>query len=222
MTINARGKNHTPNGLEDEFSNLWFDDLVQAQAICALFLLESNQGFDRCLLRSSLINCELMKESPSPLSRLLERGLFEPDHEEGQMAGQRQAKYAATVGTQLLSKIHVLHEKITHLDRRQDHPVDRLEECIDFVRDASDHVGRVVDELNSRIDAQDVQIEQLANMVNDLVGKESQAKEIKEYKTTQECHRKVINTLTAKLIALGESVEEVQKKAFPKVRGKDF
>ena len=108
------------------------------------------------------------------------------------------------------------------LDRCQDHPINHLEEHI-FIGDASNRVGRVIDELNCCIDAQDVQIDQLANMVNDLVGKvESQAKEIKEYKTTQECHRKVINTLTAKLIALEETVEDVQKKAFPKVRGKDF
>ena len=139
------------------------------------------------------------------------------------MAGQQQAKYAAVVGTQLLSKIHVLHKKMLCLDHRQDHPIDRLEERIDFMGDASDCIGRVVDELNGRIDAQDVQIEQLANMVNDLIRKvERQAKEIKEYKTTQECHRKVINTLTTKLIALEESIEDVQKKAFPKVRGKDF
>ena len=112
---------------------------------------------------------------------------------------------------------------MVRLDHHQDHPIDRLEERIDFVGDTSDCVGRVVDELNGRIDIQDVQIEQLANMVNDLVGKvESQAKEIKEYKSTQECHHKVINTLTAKLIALEESIEDVQKKAFPKVRGKDF
>ena len=129
----------------------------------------------------------------------------------------------AVIGTQLLSKIHVLHEKMVRLDHRQDHPISCLEERIDFVGDTSNRVGRVVDELNGRIDAQDVQIDQLANMVNNLVGKvESQAKEIKEYKSTQECHRKVINTLTTKLIALGESVEDVQKKAFPKVRGKDF
>ena len=47
VTINARGKDRTPNGLGDEFSNLWFDDLVQAQAIQASFPLESNHGFDR-------------------------------------------------------------------------------------------------------------------------------------------------------------------------------
>ena len=139
------------------------------------------------------------------------------------MAGQRQAKYVATVGTQLLSKIHVLHEKVIRLDRHQDHPINHLEERVDFVGDTSNRVGRVIDELNGCIDAQDIQINQLANMVNDLVGKvESQAKEIKEYKSTQECHCKVINTLTTKLIALEESIEDVQKKAFPKVRGKDF
>ena len=47
VTINARGKDHSPNGLGNDFSNLWFDDLVQAQAIQASFLLESNHGFDR-------------------------------------------------------------------------------------------------------------------------------------------------------------------------------
>ena len=220
VTINARGKDRTPNGLGDEFSDLWFDDLVQAQAIRASFLLESNHGFDRRLLRSSLIDCELTKESSSPLSRLLEQGLFEPERGEGQMAGQRQAKYAASVGTQLLAKIHVLHEKMIRLDQRQDHPIDRLDECVDFVGEATDRVGRVVDELNHRIDAQDIQIEQLANMVNDLVGMvESQSKEIKQLKSNQETQHKVLNNLTAKFITLEECVEDIQKKAFPKVSG---
>ena len=57
------------------------------------------------------------------------------------MAGQRQAKYAATVGTQLLAKIHMLHEKMIRLDQCQDHPIDCLDEHIDFVRNATDHVG---------------------------------------------------------------------------------
>ena len=47
MTINARGKDYSPNGLGNNFSDLWFDDLVQAQAGWASFLLESNHGFDR-------------------------------------------------------------------------------------------------------------------------------------------------------------------------------
>ena len=141
VTINARGKDCTPNGLGDEFSDLWFDNLIQAQAIRALFLLESNHGFDRCLLRSSLIDCELTKESSSPLSRLLERGLFEPERGEGQIAGQRQAKYAAAVGTQLLAKVHMLHKKIIRLDQCQDHPIDHLDECINFVGNATDRIG---------------------------------------------------------------------------------
>jgi hypothetical protein len=37
----------------------------------------------------------------SPLSQLLERGLFEPEQGEGQMWGQRNSKYAAAIGTQL-------------------------------------------------------------------------------------------------------------------------
>jgi hypothetical protein len=70
----------------------------------------------------------------------------------------------------------------------------------------------------SEIDAQDIQIKQLANMVNNLVGKtENQANEIKGLKCNWEEHRKVINTLTAKMIALEQCVEDVQKKAFPKV-----
>jgi hypothetical protein len=135
------------------------------------------------------------------------------------MWGQRNSKYAAAVGTQLLAKIHVLDNKIGRVDRRQNHPVDRLEERLDFVGDASDRVGQVVDELNHRIDVQDVQIQQLANMVNDLVGKvENQANEIKGLKRGKEEHRKVINNLTAKLIAVEECLEDVQKKAFPRVR----
>jgi hypothetical protein len=135
------------------------------------------------------------------------------------MWGQRNSKYAAAVGTQLLAKIHVLDDKIGRVDRQQNHPVDRLEEHLDFIGDASDRVGQVVDELNHRIDVQDVQIQQLANMVNDLVGKvENQANEIKGLKRGKEEHRKVINNLTAKLIAVEECLEDVQKKAFPRVR----
>jgi methyl-accepting chemotaxis protein len=97
--------------------------------------------------------------------------------------GQRNSKYAAAIGTQLLAKIHVLDNKIGHVDCTQNHPVDRLDEYIDFVREATDRVGKVVDELNSHIDIQDVQINQLANMVNDLVRKvEEQAKAIKVLK----------------------------------------
>ena len=139
------------------------------------------------------------------------------------MARQRQAKYSVTVGTQLLAKIHILHKKMIHLDQHQDHPIDRLDEHIDFMGNAADRIGGVVDELNGRIDTQDVQIEQLANMVNDLIGTvESQAKEIKQLMSNQETQRKVLNRLTAKFIALEECVKDVQKKVFPKVRGKDF
>jgi hypothetical protein len=128
------------------------------------------------------------------LNSLLEQGLFEPEQGEGQMWGQRNSKYATAIGIQLLAKIHVLDNKIGRVDRTQNHPVDRLEERLDFVGDASDQVGKVVDELNGRIDCQDVQIQQLANMVNDLVGKvEGQAKAIKGLKESREEQRKVIN-----------------------------
>jgi hypothetical protein len=92
----------------DDFQDLWYDNLVQAQAIRALFLLESNAGFDRCLLCSSFFDDELTKRFSGSLSNLLERGLFEPEQGEGQMWGQRNSKYAAAIGTQLLAKIHML------------------------------------------------------------------------------------------------------------------
>ena len=134
------------------------------------------------------------------------------------MAGQWSTKYATAIGTQLLAKIHILLSKVDWLDCRQNHPIDHLDEHIDFVGEATDCVGKVVDELN-HIDAQDVQIDQLANIVNNLIGKaESQAKEIQDLKTGREEHCKVIIRFTAKLIALEECVEDVQKKAFPKVR----
>ena len=75
------------------------------------------------------------------------------------MAGQHQAKYAAAVRTQLLAKIHILHYKVVHLDQCQDHPIDCLDEHINFVGEVTDRVGKVVNELNNHIDAQDVQIE---------------------------------------------------------------
>jgi hypothetical protein len=151
----------------------------------------------------------------------MEQGLFEPEQGEGQMWGQRNSKFAAAMGIQLLAKIHCLESQLGDVSCCQNHPVDMLGECIDFISEASDHVGRVVDELNGRIDAQEVQIEQLANVVNNLVGKtEGQAKKIKELQSDCKGHCKVINTLTHKIIALEQCVEEVQKKAFPQVGGK--
>jgi uncharacterized coiled-coil protein SlyX len=135
------------------------------------------------------------------------------------MWGQRYSKYAAAVGTQLLAKIHMLDDKIGRVDCQQNHPMDHLEEHLDFIGDASDRVGKVVDELNNHIDSQDVQIEQLANMVNNLVGKvENQVNKIKGLKWGKEEHSKVINNLMAKLIAVEECLEDVQRKAFPRVR----
>jgi hypothetical protein len=46
VSINSGGKDHSPNRLGDDFSDLWFDGLVLVQAIQASFLLESNAGFD--------------------------------------------------------------------------------------------------------------------------------------------------------------------------------
>jgi hypothetical protein len=57
-------------------------------------------------------------------------------------------------------------------------------------------------------------------MVNDLVGKmEKQAKDIKVLKDGWEEHRKVINNLTAKVIALEQYTKDIQKKVFPQVGG---
>jgi hypothetical protein len=194
VTINGRGKDRSPKGLADDFQDLWYDDLVQAQAIRASFLLESNAGFDRCSPHSLGLGDNGLRRCPSSLSSLLERGLFEPEQGEGQKWGQRESKYTAAIGTQLLAKIYMLDNKIGRVNRQQNHLVDRLDERIDFIGDAADRVGKVVDELNGRIDCQDVQIQQLANMVNDLVGKvEGQAKEIMCLKESREEQRKVIN-----------------------------
>jgi hypothetical protein len=133
------------------------------------------------------------------------------------MWGQRNSKFAATMGMQLLAKIHCLESQLGNVNRRQNHPVDKLSKWINFIGDASDRVGGV-DELNSHIDAQEVQITQLANMVNNLVGKtEGQAKKIKELQSDCEGHQKVINTLTCKIILLEQCAEDLQKKAFPNV-----
>jgi hypothetical protein len=149
------------------------------------------------------------------LNHLLEQGLFEPKKGESQMWGQRSSCYAATVRSHLLAKIHHPESSLGDVDCSQSHPIDCLEEHMDFVGGTSNCIGRVVDELNNCIDAQDVQIDQLANMVNDLVGKtEGQSKEIKSLKAGREEHCKVINTLTAKVIALEQCVEDVQRKAF--------
>jgi chromosome segregation ATPase len=135
------------------------------------------------------------------------------------MWGQRNSKYTTAVGVQLLSKIHCLELQLRDVSRLQNHLVDRCNERIDFIGDATDCVGSVVDKLNDRINLQDIQIEQLANMVNDLVGKtQAQEKEIKNLKSDRESHHKVINTMTAKVIALEQCVEDIQK-VFPQVGG---
>jgi hypothetical protein len=65
------------------------------------------------------------------------------------MWGQQNSKYAATLGTQLLAKIHVLDNKIGCVNCQQNHPVNRLDEHIDFISDTLDHVGKMVNELNT-------------------------------------------------------------------------
>jgi uncharacterized coiled-coil DUF342 family protein len=132
------------------------------------------------------------------------------------MWGQRNSKYAATMGVQLLAKIHKLQSSIEDVDCKQNHPLDCLDEHVDFMGEASDKLVRFIDELNHHIDIQDIQIEQLANTVNELIGKvEGQAKEIKMLKENREEHCQVINILTAKVIALEECVEDVQKRLSP-------
>jgi hypothetical protein len=99
------------------------------------------------------------------LSRLLECGLFEPKQGESQKWGQRESKYAVTIGMQLLAKIHCLESQFGNLGHQQNYLVNHLSEHINFIGDAGDHVGLVVDELNDCIYLQDIQIKQLATMV---------------------------------------------------------
>ena len=97
------------------------------------------------------------------------------------MWGQTNSKFAAAVSVQLLAKIHLLSSKVEDASHIQNHLVNCPLEHIDFIGETSNRVGGVVDKLNSHIDAQDIQIDQLANMVNNLVGKvEGQAKQLKE------------------------------------------
>jgi hypothetical protein len=88
ITINGRGKDRSPKGLADDFSDLWFNDLVQAQAIRSSFLLESNVGFDRCSPHSlslgdnglrlflSSLNGNLSKDNRYTIFGVAELGLF--------------------------------------------------------------------------------------------------------------------------------------------------
>jgi hypothetical protein len=86
--------------------------------------------------------------------------------------------------------------------------------------EASNKLGRFIEELNNCINTQDMQIEQLANMANDLIRKvEGQAKEIKALKTGQDEHCQVINTMTTKVIVLEQNTKDIQKKVFPQVGG---
>ena len=65
------------------------------------------------------------------------------------MWGQCSSKYMATVGTQLMTKIHLLLSKVEDTTCVQNYPVDCLSDCIDFIGEVSDRVGGFVDKLNS-------------------------------------------------------------------------
>jgi hypothetical protein len=81
-------------------------------------------------------------------------------------------------------------------------------------------MGRVMDKLHDQINKQDVKVEQLANIVNELVGTvKAQRKELAVHKMSLNKHCQVINTLTAKLMHMDDCMEEVQRKVFPQVRG---
>jgi hypothetical protein len=64
VTINGRGKDRSPKGLSDNFGDLWYDDLVQAQAVRASYLLESNTGFDAYALLILLVNKIMTRSFP--------------------------------------------------------------------------------------------------------------------------------------------------------------
>jgi archaellum component FlaC len=126
------------------------------------------------------------------------------------MWGQRSSCYAAAVGTHFLAKLHQLQNTVENMDCHQNHPLDRLDEHVDFMGEAANKLGWFIDELNSHMDTQDVQIDQLATMVKNLIGKtEKQQKEIKNLKSNCEMQCKIINTLTAKVIALEQCMEDV-------------
>jgi hypothetical protein len=63
----------------------------------------------------------------------MEHVLFEPEKGEGQMWGQRNLKFTAAIGIQLLAKIHCLESQLGDIGCQQNHLVDCLEEHIDFV-----------------------------------------------------------------------------------------
>jgi predicted RNase H-like nuclease (RuvC/YqgF family) len=113
----------------------------------------------------------------------------------------------------LLAKLHQLQYTVENVDHYQNHPLGRLDKHVDFMGEALDKLGRFINELNNCMNTQDVQIEQLANMVNNLVRKV----EVKSLKANREEHCKVINTLMVKVITLEQCVEDVQRKAFPQV-----
>jgi hypothetical protein len=99
------------------------------------------------------------QEYSRSLTCLLGHGLFEPEKGDTQKFSQRNAHYAATVGSHLSAKIHRLESSVGELDHHQNHPVDFLAEHIDFVGEASDRVGHVVDKVNECINVQDIQTE---------------------------------------------------------------
>jgi hypothetical protein len=70
--------------------------------------------------------------------------LFGSEKGESQMWGQRSLCYAATVRSHLLAKIHQVQSSIVEMDCKQNHPLDCLDECVDFMGEASDKLGRFI------------------------------------------------------------------------------
>jgi hypothetical protein len=126
--------------------------------------LESNVGFDQWVSpECSFVEAHV--RAVRLLGCLLECGLFKPEKGEANMWMQRLVCYTTVVGTNLLAKIHHLYLAIEGVALTQNHPLDKLAKCINFVGNHSNHISRKVDSLHKCIDEQDIQIDQLSTIV---------------------------------------------------------
>jgi hypothetical protein len=75
---------------------------------------------------------------------------------------QCSSQYAAIIGINLLAQIHQLHSAIEGVGLVQNHSLDQLLECVNFISNHVDLVGKVMGAMSECITKQDMKITQLA------------------------------------------------------------
>jgi archaellum component FlaC len=137
----------------------------------------------------------------------LEHGHFDLEMDEQNKWTQCLSCYATIVRIPLWGQIHQLHLVVENIVLSQNHPLDQLSKCINFVGDHSYKIGKMVDGLHDHIEEQDIKINQLATMVSNLVGTVEAQKELEICKKAIEDQCQIINTMTTKYMQVNDHLE---------------